>query len=138
MSFEDSDLIKELKENYNFILHPFDDRFFYHEKAENTLKEYFNILNLSGFGIDSKIIIDTAGALLSYVMQTQKTTLIHIDKLQQYSLKNYMYLDSSTIRNLELFNNIKAKRRIYTFFQCLIKQPRQVEKGSLENGCLLR
>lgn len=135
MSLEESELVKNLKGN-NYILHPFDDRFFYNEKAASILKEHFSVLNLKGFGITSDLITNSAGALLGYVEQTQKTKLSHIDKPKQYALNNSMYLDNSTIRNLELFRNIITQKEETTLFSVLDKTSTSIGKRLLRKWLL--
>lgn len=105
MSLEDSEIIDSFRKE-NFVLNSYDDRFFYHEKANGTLKDHFKVIGMDGFGIKSEVAISSAGALLSYIKETQKTSLDHINRIRKYSVEDYMYLDSSTIRNLELLRNI--------------------------------
>ncbi len=104
-SLEESGIIETLK-NYNFMLGSYEDRFFYLEGAENVLKEQFNVLNLDGFGQKGDLEIASAGALMSYIRDTQKNALSHINNLKKYDTNEFMSLDSSTIRNLELLNNL--------------------------------
>ena len=49
--------------------------------------------------------IEAAGLLLSYLLETQKTGLEHLNKISYYNSKNCMVLDDSTIRNLDLLFN---------------------------------
>ena len=93
------------KEQY--CVYTYDDRHFWIQKAYNTLKEHFNVLNLEGFGLENKkLAICSSGALISYLQETQKTNLSHISNIQLLNLNQFMVLDSSTIRNLELVKNI--------------------------------
>jgi len=118
MSLEDSDVVNKLRDN-NLLLHPYDDRFFYKEKAFLTLKDHLGVMDLSGFGVRSELALDTAGALLSYIKESQKTTLPHINKLAEHRTDNVMYLDNSTIRNLELLNNIMTNKEDSTLLGVL-------------------
>ncbi len=84
--------------------------------ATETLLEHFKVKSLQSFGIqDYQIGIEAAGNLLNYLKDTQKTSLEHINKISLYNISDYMILDESTIRNLELLYT-------YQFFE---------EKGSL-------
>jgi len=105
ISLKDSDVVNELK-NSNFLISEFDDRFYFIEKAVKTIKEHFKILTLEGFGINENEIICSAGALIGYLLETQKKTLFHINKITRHNLDEKMYLDSYTIRNLELIKNL--------------------------------
>lgn len=105
MSFEESEIVEKLKkESYN--INSYDDRFFYFEKAMNTLREHFDVLNMGGFGVESNLVLSSCGALLSYIKETQKNSLNHVNNLRKHNLDSYMYLDNSTVRNLELVKNI--------------------------------
>ncbi len=108
MSLEESQTANKLKEE-NYLVNSYDDRFFYHEKALETLKSHFKVLNMEGFGIKSQAMLNAAGALLNYIKETQKNAVEHINKIQRYRTDNYMYLDNATIRNLELLKSIVSQ-----------------------------
>jgi len=55
--------------------------------------------------------ICAAGALLSYLSETQKNALSHIGALRTYYPQSYMVLDISTRRNLELTESIRSQER---------------------------
>ncbi|MDD6188446.1 MAG: DNA mismatch repair protein MutS [Clostridiales bacterium] len=58
---------------------------------------------------DKKNLIAAAGGLLSYLHDTQKTGLAHIDTLTLYTSGRFMELDYQTRRNLELTETIRSK-----------------------------
>ncbi|MDA3837000.1 MAG: DNA mismatch repair protein MutS [Nanoarchaeota archaeon] len=89
-----------------FLLNSYEYRAFWPDWAKTILKEHFNVLNLEGFGIKSDLEISCAGAVISYLKDTQKKTLEHIHKISEYNLSDFMHLDSSTVRNLELVKNV--------------------------------
>ena len=83
-----------------------DPYYFDQEAAEKLLKSQFNTLNLSGFGIESLTFgIAAAGALLRYLIETQKSDLHHITHIKQHSFENFMLLDEITLSNLEIFES---------------------------------
>ena len=51
------------------------------------------------------------GALISYVKETQKTDLSHINKLDFFSDGRYMELDIQTIRNMELLYSLRSQEK---------------------------
>ena len=53
----------------------------------------------------------SSAMLLSYFHETQKRTLDNLDLLEYYSIEEYMTLDSSTRRNLELTESIKDRTK---------------------------
>lgn len=80
-----------------------DDWIFNFDYARDSLKEHFKTVNLKGFGIeDFTCGIIAAGAVLNYLRETQKINLPHINKIARYNPSDYMILDSSTKRNLEI------------------------------------
>jgi DNA mismatch repair protein MutS len=120
MSLEESELIEVLKK-LKFMITPYDDRFFYNEKALATLKDHFNVLSLDCFGVTSEILQNSSGALLSYIKETQKNKMEHINSLKPYRLDDSMFLDSATIRNLELLKNLISGAEDFTLLSVLDK-----------------
>ena len=98
-------IVNSLKDE-GFILNPYEYRAFWVDWAKDLLKEHFNVLNLEGFGINSDLEISCAGAIISYLKETQKKSLMHIHKITEYNIGEVMHLDSSTVRNLELLKNV--------------------------------
>ncbi|MBI4454011.1 DNA mismatch repair protein MutS [Candidatus Woesearchaeota archaeon] len=112
-------IIKELK-TQNFYLNEYEDRFYFYDIAYNSLKTHFNTVNLDGFGIEGKkYSIPSAGALLSYLRETQKTSLTHINRIKYFSTSKFMVLDKSTARNLEIIKNIKDDSTKDTLLEAL-------------------
>jgi len=86
----------------------YDDYYFDYKTAYTTLINHFGVISLDGFGCgELKAGITTAGAAISYLRDTQKKVLSHIKPLKTFFVSDYMVLDSVTVRNLELFNNIR-------------------------------
>jgi DNA mismatch repair protein MutS len=77
--------------------------FFNYKSCVETVLNHFNVLNLSGFGCDHiHHGITTAGVLLDYIRETQKTDIRHIEKLAPLDLGSFLLIDDSSRRNLEL------------------------------------
>ena len=67
------------------------------------LTDHFSTHSLKGFGVeDQEIAHKAAGSLLHYMQETQKSSLGHLRRLYAYENTDYMALDGSTKRNLEL------------------------------------
>jgi len=80
-----------------------DDWVFNFEYAKELLVMQFKTVNLKGFGIDHFMTgIISAGAILNYLQETQKANLSHLNKVSAYNPSEYMTLDYSTKRNLEI------------------------------------
>ncbi|MCB0171589.1 MAG: DNA mismatch repair protein MutS [Anaerolineae bacterium] len=78
------------------------------DQARQELQRHFDVATLDGFGLAGKpLAIQAAGAIIQYVAETQKAALNHITHLTAYSTDNFMDLDASTRRNLELTETIR-------------------------------
>jgi DNA mismatch repair protein MutS len=83
-----------------------DDWSFEYTEAYKTLLRHFKVATLSGFGCDNlEIAISAAGALLGYLEDTQKGIVFR--KISVFNPYSYMFLDSTTCRNLEITHNMK-------------------------------
>jgi DNA mismatch repair protein MutS len=93
--------LPELIENYN-ITH-IDDWVYEGDYGYKLLTDHFKTHSLKGFGVEELEIAHTAaGSLLHYMQETQKSSLGHLRRLYAYENSDYMSLDGSTKRNLEL------------------------------------
>ena len=83
------------------------DSYDFNDKTSlERLASHFNVSSLDGFGVSGfGEGIKAAGALLYYAEETQKTSLRHIRKLTPYYPGNFLILDHSTRKNLEIFEN---------------------------------
>lgn len=85
--------------NITFI----DDWVYQGDYGYNQLTDHFNTHSLKGFGVEElEIAHYAAGSLLHYMQETQKSSLAHLRRLYSYENTDYMALDGSTKRNLEL------------------------------------
>ncbi|HDQ25910.1 MAG TPA: DNA mismatch repair protein MutS [bacterium] len=76
---------------------------FDYSAAYEALKGHFGTHNLEPFSIEGKhALISAAGALISYIKETQKAVLVHINKIRLDADANRMQLDAVTLRNLEI------------------------------------
>ena len=60
---------------------------------------------------DYDCAVIAAGALLTYLLETQKTSLEHMREITPYITDKYMLIDSSTRRNLELTETMREKEK---------------------------
>lgn len=71
-----------------------DNWYFNEETCRNRLLEHFHLEMLDGLGVkDYTVGIIAAGALLTYLYETQKSTMPHITTLMPYSSGKYMLID---------------------------------------------
>lgn len=60
---------------------------------------------------DAELCVNASGALLYYLEQTQKSSPGHIQQITPYKLEEYMILDMTARRNLELTETMREKSR---------------------------
>lgn len=88
------------------------DSVFRLSRAETLLKEQFKTASLSGFGFtDNEPAVCAAGALLQYLLDTQKNTLLHLKPPTLILRNGFMHLDAVTRRNLEITENVRGGER---------------------------
>ena len=89
-----------------------DDWIFNFDYAKELLLMQFKTVNLKGFGIENfSVGVIASGAILNYLQETQKANLSHLNKISAYNPGEYMILDYSTKRNLEITFNIQEGGR---------------------------
>lgn len=91
------------KMNRDIRITKLDDWIYHYDYGHETLVNHFKTVNLKGFGIDQFTTgIIAAGAVMHYLQETQKVNLGHLNKITAYNPSEYMLLDFSTKRNLEI------------------------------------
>lgn len=107
-----TEALKDIFQQYNLIASPYDSWSFEEAYASKRLKEHFKVFSADGLGFEENHhgIIAT-GALLDYLMATQKRFLSHINRIQIYQTSKAMVLDYSTRCNLELTETIRGKSK---------------------------
>ncbi len=92
-----------LKNNPSIRITKIDDWIFNYDYAKELLLNQFGTVTLKGFGIENlNNGITASGSVLNYLQDTQKVNLSHLNRLALYNPSEYMVLDSSTKRNLEI------------------------------------
>ena len=91
------------------------------DSCTELLKEHFHAMP-GGLGLaDMSAGISAAGAVLSYVYDTQFSSVEYITRIQPYNPSEYMVIDSATMRNLELLESMRDKDRKGTLLWVLDK-----------------
>lgn len=81
-----------------------DEQAFSVQKGRESLLRHFGVATLEGYGnAHLPLAIAAAGAVLDYVIRTNKESVKHLTDLYTYDVNSYMALDPQTRRNLELF-----------------------------------
>lgn len=108
---EDKKITEFLKEKLNCLVDRDNGRFDFMQ-ASMRICEQFNTHNLDTLGIgDDHAAVCAVGGLLSYIRDTQKTELQHINNLDFYTEGRYMELDVQTVRNLEIVSTLRTMEK---------------------------
>ena len=104
--------LEDLKGRLGISISSLESRYFDETLCRNVLQEHFHVGSLSGLGVEEfPNGMIAAGALLSYLYETQKIPLSHFTHIEPYLVNRYMLLDSSTRRNLELTETLREKNK---------------------------
>ncbi|MEG1481115.1 DNA mismatch repair protein MutS [Clostridium sp.] len=76
--------------------------------TSDELINQFSNSEISELDYESKI---ACMVLLKYIYETQKMSLLNINYLEKYDIVNFMTIDGSSRRNLELTENIREKNK---------------------------
>lgn len=84
------------------------------------LTSQFNTASLKAFGLENDSAeIAPAGFLLDYLEKTTNAKLSHISSIQVYEDNDFLVMDDSSIRNLEITQNMRDGTSSYTLFDCV-------------------
>ena len=119
---------EEVKNRYQTVIAALDSHFFSDEGCRRILKEHFKVGSLDGLGLqDYDTGVIAAGAVMEYMYETQKSTLSHITTIVPYSTGQFMIIDTSTRRNLELLETMREKQKRGTLLWVLDKTKTAME-----------
>ena len=101
-----------LKDRLGISVFPLDAAYFDDDQCRRALLEHFQVASMEALGLgDYTLGVLAAGALMRYLLDTQKNSLSQMTRLVPYSTGKYMVLDSSTRRNLELTETLREKQK---------------------------
>lgn len=114
--------ISDIRERLRISVSSLEHHFFDEDRCKNTIARHFKVNGIAGLGIgDFSNGTIAAGALLQYLIDTQKNDLSNITHIYPYIASTYMLLDSSTRRNLELTETLREKQKRGTLLWVLDK-----------------
>ncbi len=117
---EDEALKSLLAEREELVVNRLPDWSFDPHSNRQVLERQFRVANLKGFGLQElSPEIPAAGVLLSYLADTARGLLSHVRSLSLYSESSFLGLDESTLRNLEIVQNLNDRSRRYTLLELL-------------------
>ena len=122
MMYASIDEINKIKERFNLYISKAEESTF-SEDTDRLLKEYEIIDDAQNKikNLKNNISALAINALLTYLNDTQKTRLDHINKIIIYNQVKYMALDINARRNLELTEKMRDKSKKGTLLWVLDK-----------------
>lgn len=102
--------------------------------ATNNLKTVFKTTSLESFGYSKYPLgFQAAGALLAYIWETSKDNMPKFDRIEPYELSEYMILDASTRKNLELTETLREKNKYGSLLWAIDKTKTNMGARLLKN-----
>ncbi|MCQ2586624.1 MAG: DNA mismatch repair protein MutS [Treponema sp.] len=93
---------------------------FSYDVSYKKLINQFNTVSLKSFGLeDNSAEIVPAGFLLDYLDKTTNAKIPHISSIQIYSDSEFLMMDDSSRKNLEITENMRDGTWQYTLFECV-------------------
>lgn len=103
-------LLDQLGRNQEAFLTNREDWIFNRDYGYEILIEHFQTASLKGFGCeDLDVGIAAAGAVLNYLKESQKNELRHITQLRRNYDADFMTVDPTTQKNLELIQSLSQR-----------------------------
>ncbi len=91
------------------ILVGYDDWTFLPETAVFTLREHFKVATLDGYGLRGRnAAAGAAGGVLHYLTHHLRRDATHLTRLGFYRVSDFLVLDATSVRNLELLEPLHA------------------------------
>ena len=105
-----------------FYISYLDTDYYKQSNINEAIFSQFGIKSLLGIGIsEDAAYVNALGALLIYIRRTQRSSLGHIVEVHQETPSNYMSLDKSTMRSLELIEPLYEADGNYSLVDILDK-----------------
>ncbi len=104
--------IIDLRERMQISFAKLDAHYFDEKLSTSLLLEHFHSSRLSALGLEEFPMGSiSAGALMRYLSEIQKSELEQFNHINPYVNGNFMLLDASTRRNLELVETLREKQK---------------------------
>ncbi len=111
---------EELLFSFSFTVTEVEEWAFDAHMAFATLKDHFKVLSMEGYGLCEKDPAATAaGALLFYLKESLSLQLNHVHAILHYELGDWLRLDRTTQRNLELLVSLNDGQKKGTLLELL-------------------
>ena len=107
-----TDALTDLKNRQGITESPAVDSYYHSDTCAEKILKQMKVSHLEGLGLkDYPAAVMASGALLQYLLDTQMDLLDQINHIELYFISEYMIIDSSTKRNLELTETMRDKAK---------------------------
>ncbi|MBO5825329.1 MAG: DNA mismatch repair protein MutS [Treponema sp.] len=115
-----SDIQSVLQSHTNISVSYYPDWDFSLENSYKKLTKQFDTVTLKSFDLeetDAEIV--PAGFLIDYLEKTTNAKIPHINSIKKYSDNEFLMMDDSSRRNLELTENMRDGTSDYSLLECV-------------------
>ena len=121
VSLKNNEAVKSVLSAYGSIsVSYYPDWDFSAELSYKKLTSQFKTANLKAFGLEAESPeIVPAGFLLDYLEKTTNAVLPHISSIRVYSDSEFLIMDDSSRRNLEVISNMREGGSQFTLLECV-------------------
>ena len=116
-----SKAILELRERFDFCDSFVPEQYFDYETSRDIIYNKFESLKTNDILYEKEHCIRSLGAMFEYLKETQKIDLSHIETISFYKSCDYMDIDMSSRRNLELPETMRDKTKKGSLYSILDK-----------------
>lgn len=129
------DAPKSLQERYHITGRP--APFFQLEPCKRRIMQAFNLSTLEGFGCkDMPLAIAAAGAVFEYLERTQGSQMPQFAGIASYTVGDYMTIDETTKKNLELLETSRDRSFQGSLLWCLDRSKTAMGSRTLRSWLL--
>ncbi len=123
-NFDKLSSLNSLIENgLNCVVTERSEESFLPENTENRILSHFSVVSLENLGIEQGSPTAAAlGVTLDYIYETGITGKTSVNKVEIYSDSQYMRLDMTAVRNLEIAETMRTKSKKGSLLWVMIKQ----------------
>ena len=120
-SLKNNSLIQSILSQYQQIsLSYYPDWDFNAEIGFKKLTKQFNTVNLQSFGLtEDSPEVPVAGFLLDYLEKTTNSSVPHVSSITVYHDSQYLIIDDSSRKNLEIVTNLRDGSSLFTLLECV-------------------
>lgn len=114
------ELARSVLDRSNLVVNRWADWLFDGQRSAERLQRQFGTANLKAFGLgDDPQALLAPGALLDYLDETAKSVLPHVRSIVLYGDDDYVEIDESSQRNLELIRNLRDGDTKYSLLEVM-------------------